>query len=1027
MPGNHLRIQTDEKRRILIVDDEMINREILRAALSEDYEVIIAENGRDAFTQIQNSEREISLILLDLLMPVMSGMEVLKRLRESRDWSKIPVIVMTADHKSEVECLELGATDFISKPYPPRDIILARTRRIIELSEDREMIHSTERDPLTGLYNREFFYNYATVFDQHHKDDPMDAIVVDITRFHLVVDRYGRVEANAILKQLGNNLRNIVQTTGGIVCRREEDIFMIYCPHRTDYSHMLSLAVKGIEDESGNTDKIRLRMGVYQNVDKTVGVEQRFDRAKAAADLLRGNYNKTIAIYDTKLHESEMFAERLTEDFKRAIREKQFKVYYQPKYDVRSEMPMLFSAEALVRWEHPELGMVNPGVFIPLFEENGMIRQLDNYVWEEAARQVREWKETYGFVTPVSVNVSRVDISDAGIVQVFKQLMEDYQLDPADLCLEVTETAYTEDEDFIITTVKALRELGLRVEMDDFGTGYSSLGMISRLPIDALKLDMVFVRNAFTGSGDIRMIELVIDIAKYLEVPVIAEGVETKEQVAVLKDMGCDIIQGYYFSKPVPADAFAAFIAEKKDMLEEQDKTDRAEGETMAEIHTDSSSLTFARIAQALAQDYFSVYYINIRTGVYREYSMQGEDHRLIPVTSGFDFFNDCREQIPDKIVPEDCDRVLALFDEQTFLHTMQSKRNYTIKYQLLIDGVPTHVSMKVMQLTDDNDHILIGLSDIDDEIYKEKEYQNAIEKSVTYASIAEALAADYFSIYYVDMETEEFIEYSSHGEYETLNIEKGGKDFFEKSRSNVLRVMHPDDLEEFLELFTKENLIKELDRNGIFMTSYRLLFDGTPSWVSMKATRMTDPKDPHVVIGVNNINIQMQREKEFEQNLEKARRAARKDVLTGVKTKLAFTEAEQNIDRAIAAGSQTPFAVAVCDVNGVKEINDTKGHKVGDQFIKDACSLICNHFKHSPVFRIGGDEFVAILQGSDYQARDTIAAQFREQNDKHLVSGDVVIACGIACWSGDKEETIEQVFQHADKAMYENKKRLKS
>jgi hypothetical protein len=232
--------------------------------------------------------------------------------------------------------------------------------------------------------------------------------------------------------------------------------------------------------------------------------------------------------------------------------------------------------------------------------------------------------------------------------------------------------------------------------MDNFGTGHSSLGMISRLPIDALKLDMVFVRNAFTGSGDIRMIELVIDIAKYLSVPVIAEGVETKEQVAVLKDMGCDIIQGYYFSKPVPADAFAAFIAEKKDMLEEQDKKDRAEGQTMAEIHTENSSLTFARIAQALAQDYFSVYYINIRTGVYREYSMQGEDYRLIPVTSGFDFFSDCKEQIPDKIVPEDCERVLAVFDEQTFLHNMQSKGNYTINYQLLMDGVPTHVSMNV-------------------------------------------------------------------------------------------------------------------------------------------------------------------------------------------------------------------------------------------------------------------------------------------------------------------------------------------
>ena len=238
---------------------------------------------------------------------------------------------------------------------------------------------------------------------------------------------------------------------------------------------------------------------------------------------------------------------------------------------------------------------------------------------------------------------------------------------------------------------------------------------------------------------------------------------------------------------------------------------------------------------------------------------------------------------------------------------------------------------------------------------------------------------------------------------------------------------MYPDDQKKFLQAFTKENILKKIRENGTFTITYRLLFDGEPNYVSLKATSMGGGDASHIVIGVNNIHAEMQREMEFEQNLESARRAARKDALTGVKSKFAFTEKEQEINNAIRSGDQKPFAVVVCDLNGLKEINDTKGHKAGDQYIKDACAQICEQFKHSPVFRIGGDEFVVILQGADYWERDMLLSRFRVRNEKNVLNGDVVIACGASEWSGDQGETIEQVFERADEAMYINKKDLKA
>ncbi len=543
-------------RRVLVVEDEAINREILTAMLCESYELLFAETGEEALAVLYGQPDAVSAVLLDLNLPDIRGLDVLRRLKGDPQLTGIPVIVVTADTEAEVESLDIGAIDFIPKPFPSQNVILARLRRTIELFEDRHLIRSTERDQLTGLYNRDYFYRYAEQMDLYHREQPMDAIVVNVNHFRMINERYGKLYGDEVLRSIAGSLREAAGSDA-IVCRREGDVFLIYCPHRTDYAELLERACAGLDS------RVRLRMGVYPIVDKSLDIERRFDRAKTAADTVRSSYAKSVAVYDSALLESEIFAEQLLEDFPRALEERQFLVYYQPKFDIRGEEPILHGAEALVRWKHPQLGFISPGVFIPLLESNGLITQLDRYVWRETARQMREWKERLGYLCPVSVNVSRVDVFDPELLDKIQALIGEFGLTPREFLLEITESAYTEDSAQIIRTVTRLREAGFCVEMDDFGSGYSSLNMLSFLPVDALKLDMQFLRNAFRERKNTKLLDVVIDIAVSLEVPTVAEGVETAEQLLTLKSMGCDIAQGFYFSPPVPAEVFEPFLRER--------------------------------------------------------------------------------------------------------------------------------------------------------------------------------------------------------------------------------------------------------------------------------------------------------------------------------------------------------------------------------------------------------------------------------------------------------------------------------
>ena len=549
------------ERSILIVDDEAINREILGNIIQSEYKVKYAENGKEALEIIHAEGNSISLVLLDLLMPVMDGNQVLKAMNEEGIITDIPVIVLTSEKSSEIESLKLGAADFLTKPYDLPQVILARIRHSIQLFENSKIIHATEYDKLTLLYSPDFFFEYASQFDQRFPDKVMDAVAVNFTRFHLLNQLKGRLFGDEVLSAMADGIRKALLKTGGIASRNEADSFYLYIPHQNDYEIILEKIQEALASLL-NTSEIRLRLGVFSDGDRSFQIIQRFDHAVQACNSLRSKTAATaeICFYDDKMAEKEVFDAKLLQNFEAAIKEKQFKVNYQPKFNIKGDKPVLCSAEALVSWQHPEIGRVRPDLFIPLFEENGLVTKLDRYVWEEAAHQISLWKKELGLTIPVSVNVSRVDLATPDMTDFIIKIVKKNGLSPSEYMLEITESAYTSDSKHIIEVVENLRSLGHKIEMDDFGSGYSSLNMLTSMPIDVLKMDKAFINNIQPGNKEMKLVELVLDIANNLGVPVVAEGVETEDEYKMLKEAGCDIIQGYYFSKPIPPEEMEKFV-----------------------------------------------------------------------------------------------------------------------------------------------------------------------------------------------------------------------------------------------------------------------------------------------------------------------------------------------------------------------------------------------------------------------------------------------------------------------------------
>ena len=1038
MPQNHAKFHsTNGKRLLLVADDEVINRELLGLYLQNEYDILFAEDGEQALNLLREHKSSLSLALLDILMPGKSGLEVLEAAKADPETAQIPIIVITSEQSAEVKSLKLGAIDFIPKPYPAADVVLARVKRTIELSEDRDIIQSTERDVLSGLYNKEYFYRYAQQFDQHHQDQAMDAIMVDVNHFHVLNERYGKAYGDEVIKWIGRQLLELVAETGGIACRKEADTFLLYCPHGQDYQALMDKASGNLADSGFVGNRVRLRMGVYENVDKALDIERRFDRAKMAADTVKGSFTKTLGVYDETLHKQELYAEQLIEDFDKAIDENQFQVYYQPKFDVRPDSPVLASAEALVRWKHPTLGMISPGVFISLFEENGLILKLDTFVWRETARQIRAWRDRFGITVPVSVNVSRIDMYDPNLPGTLEAIVREQGLAFTDLVLEVTESDYTQDSRQIISTVEALRTMGFRIEMDDFGTGYSSLNMISTLPIDALKLDMEFVRSAFKTGGDTHMLELIVDIADYLAVPVIAEGVETEEQFSVLKAIGCDLIQGYFFSRPVPAAEFESFIRQRKEAQtadqvcktakstkkkpqKAQPRKDMAapvEGEedtSPAGMHLKTANIFFAVLALLAAVALF-IADISVTQGYHR--MAQASDRYITAqlaaadVESGSDY-------LTDRV------RCFVVTGELQYLTDFQKEVEVTRRRDLAVQNLEE-------LLKGSDSEALQSLSsalELSNELINTEYYAMRLRLAAGRydpADIPATIAAIPLTAEDAALSAEEKINKA-----ETLVFDSSYMHYKDNIRENVSLCTQALIRSSRVELETASARMALLVRIQTCMTVVFLLIVFAiimiiRHTVRRPLSRMVELMQDQEVIqptGAEELRFVTRTYnailEENKQAQERLSHEASHDALTGLLNRGAYDMLMDTVDT-------SHMALIMIDVDYFKSINDTYGHGVGDRVLKRVADILKHSFRSVDlIFRIGGDEFIVVMTRVNSSMRQLVIDKIARANDllQHPKDDLPPVSLSVGVAFSDRENPQGDIFKDADTALYRTK-----
>ena len=439
-----------------------------------------------------------------------------------------------------------------------------------------------------------------------------------------------------------------------------------------------------------------------------------------------------------------------------------------------------------------------------------------------------------------------------------------------------------------------------------------------------------------------------------------------------------------------------------------------------------TTSAIYENVVDALSEDYFDQYYVDVETGDYIEYGAWTEEGKRSNERRGTDFFTQSKENARAYIYEEDLDHFMAAFDKEKLLGAIEKHGAFIFHYRLLIDGVPTYVSMKATRITGDDRHIIIGVSNVDTQVKDRMAAERAEEEKKTYMRLS-ALSGNLIVLYYVDPETEDYTEFSSSRGYEGYGIAKQGTDFFRSVSKNSLPMVHPEDLPLVVSQITRENVLATIERDGMFALSYRLMQGDIPTYVRFQAARVEEEGKPLLIIGVMDVDAQIRREKAYAENLSVARKMASVDSLTGIKNKHAYTQWEEKIDAKIARGEQEPFAVVVCDVNNLKAVNDLYGHKEGDAYIRKACAKICGIFSHSPVFRIGGDEFVALLSGQDYAWRRTLMEQVNAMpEDRSKARIGETIAAGIMEFDRDRHPNLLSVFEEADKAMYDRKQLMK-
>ena len=432
----------------------------------------------------------------------------------------------------------------------------------------------------------------------------------------------------------------------------------------------------------------------------------------------------------------------------------------------------------------------------------------------------------------------------------------------------------------------------------------------------------------------------------------------------------------------------------------------------------------YDQITVSLAEQYDTLYYIDVETSTYFEISSKDEYKALNVPATGSNFFTESRRSIRRYVHPEDQEKALRLHYKETMLENLKNRNSFSMAWRLVVNGQIRHIRHTEI-MARDGKHIIVCIENIDAEVQAQLALKATQQKSVTYTQIAERLADHYDLIYYIDCQNSHYTELSAKKLSGELKVQDVGDDFFAASRKNLDRLVYSEDRNRIRLFLDRDNLISKLEDRRQLTEDYRMAIDGgRTQYTRMSVTYSSDHS--HFIICVENRDEDVRKEQERLAALSMANEMARRDELTHTKNKTAYHEMEEELQKQIDAGGE-PFGIVICDINGLKTVNDTEGHKAGDAYIKSACLLICRVFHHSPVFRVGGDEFVVVLRGQDFNNRGSLMSSLRRQVEGHIRIGEgPVVASGVAEYQSVSDRTVADVFNRADAQMYADKTRLK-
>ena len=436
-----------------------------------------------------------------------------------------------------------------------------------------------------------------------------------------------------------------------------------------------------------------------------------------------------------------------------------------------------------------------------------------------------------------------------------------------------------------------------------------------------------------------------------------------------------------------------------------------------------SKSQTYAQIVMALAERYDALYMVDLDTNHFVQYRSEHEQAygELSIAVEGDNFFSQLRSDARQVVYEDDVPMLLKVLQKDALLKEINEMGSFSFNYRVKSPKGPLYVNLVAVKA--DKSHLVISVTNIDVHVRREQELSKKVSKNEVYGRIVMALAERYDALYMVDLETNHYSLYKTERVYSELSVALEGEDFFNQLQKDAETVVFRDDVPLVQAALTREVLLRELDDHGVFTFSYRLNSPSGPLYVSLVAVYSDKT---HVVISITNIDAQVRREMEIKDALGMAIEMSKHDDLTGIKNKNAYGELEAELNQQIADGVAPEFGIAICDVNGLKTVNDTQGHKAGDYYIQSAARLVCSVFKHSPVFRVGGDEFVAVLQGVDLVNRHALKEELTELVHRNAEEKKVVMACGISVYDRAHDNSVDEVFERADALMYKNKMAMK-